>query len=292
LRTLLLGSRGQVGRELQRRIPAGTALTAFDKDELDICCAADVLESVRSLSPDLIINAAAYTAVDQAESDRDAAFAVNATGARNIAVAARAEGCRLVHISTDFIFDGKQGHPYESDDEARPLSTYGRSKLDGEEAVGAACGELAITVRTSWIYSRFGGNFVKTMLSLMEQRPRLAVVCDQVGCPTWAGSLAEALWELGGRHEISGIIHWTDAGVASWFDFAVAIQSLALELDLLETRIPIEPILTTAFPTPATRPTFSVLDTSEARRQLETVQPHWRDSLYRMLVDLKEEAHA
>ena len=292
MNVLLLGSRGQVGRELQRRVPVGTLLTALDKDELDICEAAAVLDRVRQLSTDLIINAAAYTDVDQAESDREAAFAVNSTGAHNIALAASSHNCRLIHISTDFVFDGQQSRPYRADDEPRPLSTYGRSKLDGEEAVFSACGESAVTVRTSWLYSRFGGNFVKTMLSLMQERPSLAVVSDQIGCPTWAGSLAEMLWELGNRPEISGMMHWTDAGVASWFDFAVAIQDVALDLGLIRTRIPIESILTSAFPTPAARPPFSVLDTSAERAKMGTAQPHWRDALRLMLEELMEQNHA
>ena len=292
MRVLLLGSRGQVGQELQRRAPSDVALTAVDKDELDICDQNALVERVQQHSTELIINCAAYTAVDEAESDRDAAFAVNSTGARNIALAAASHGCRLIHISTDFVFDGRKAVPYRHDDEARPLSTYGRSKLDGEEAVLEVCGDTGLIVRTSWLYSRFGRNFVKTMLTLMQERPRLAVVCDQIGCPTWAGSLARALWELGPREEISGILHWTDAGVASWYDFAVAIQALALELGLLGTRITIEPILTSAFPTPAIRPPFSVLDTSNAREQLNTVQPHWRDALRQMLEELVEDGHA
>jgi dTDP-4-dehydrorhamnose reductase len=292
LRVLLLGARGQVGRELQRRIPRGTQLVARDKDELDISDQGAVFETVREQSPELIINAAAYTAVDEAESDRDAAFAVNSTGARNLALAARDTTCRLVHISSDFIFDGKQGRPYRPGDEAHPLSAYGRSKLDGEEAVTSICGSSAVTVRSSWIYSEFGGNFVKTMLSLLQHRTKLGVVSDQIGCPTWAGSLAGALWELTVRPEISGIVHWTDAGVASWFDFAVAIQEIALELGLLESKIPIEPISSEAYPTPAVRPSYSVLDTSEIRDRLTTVQPHWRDALHQMLERMTKEDHA
>jgi dTDP-4-dehydrorhamnose reductase len=266
---LLLGARGQVGRELQRRIPRGTQLVARDKDELDISDQGAVFETVREQSPELIINAAAYTAVDEAESDRDAAFAVNSTGARNLALAARDTTCRLVHISSDFIFDGKQGRPYRPGDEAHPLSAYGRSKLDGEEAVTSICGSSAVTVRSSWIYSEFGGNFVKTMLSLLQHRTKLGVVSDQIGCP-----------------------HWTDAGVASWFDFAVAIQEIALELGLLESKIPIEPISSEAYPTPAVRPSYSVLDTSEIRDRLTTVQPHWRDALHQMLERMTKEDHA
>ena len=291
MRVIVFGARGQVGGELQRRMPSATTVEALDKEELDICNPTGVLKTVREYSPELIINCAAYTAVDEAESDHDAAFAVNSTGARNIALAARATECRIVHISTDFIFDGEQGRPYRTDDEARPLSVYGRSKLDGEEAVIAVCGESAVIVRTSWVYSAFGSNFVKTMLARMRQRPRLGVVSDQIGCPTWAGSLAGALWELGLKPEISGIVHWTDAGVASWFDFAVAIQEIALDIGLLDTQIPIEPISSKAYPTPAARPSFSVLDTSGSTSRLETPQPHWRAALRQMLEDLAQGQH-
>lgn len=283
MRVLLTGAGGQVGRELQRRVPPEATLAALSRDQLDISDERTVLERVRELEPQLIINSAAYTAVDRAESDRDAAFAVNSTGARNVALAAIDSSCRLIHLSTDFVFDGEHDKPYRPDDETHPLSAYGRSKLDGEEAVGSVCQSLAVIVRTSLVYSEFGSNFVKTMLSLMKERPKLGVVSDQIACPTWAGDLADALWELGSRPDITGIIHWTDAGAASRFDVAIEIQRVAIELGLLESKIPIEPISTDAFPTPAVRPSFSVLDTTETRARLTTPQPDWKDALRRML---------
>lgn len=286
MKVIIFGALGQLGRELARRLPADARVDLLDKEELDIGDELALRRTVLARRPDLLINAAAYTAVDEAEANREAAFEVNATGARNVALAARDAASRLIHISTDFIFDGRQGQPYREDAEAHPLSAYGRSKLDGEDAVREVAGDDAVIVRTSWLYSTFGGNFVKTMLSLMRQRPRIGVVSDQVGCPTWTGTLADAVWEIGGREDIAGIVHWTDAGVASWYDLAVAVQELSLEIGLLSKAILVEPIPTDAFPTPAKRPAYSVLDTSESRRMLATAQLHWRTALRHMLEEL------
>ncbi len=291
MRVLLTGAGGQVGRELQHRVPPGTTLTALCRSRLDICDSRAVLELARELAPKLVINSAAYTAVDLAESDRDAAFAVNSTGARNVAVAAREINARLIHLSTDFVFDGAQTKPYRPNDPTRPLSAYGRSKLDGEEAVESVCQGSAVIVRTSLVYSEFGSNFVKTMLALMKERPKLGVVTDQVSSPTWARGLADVIWELGSRPDVTGVIHWTDAGAASRFDVAIEIQKIAIELGLLDSKIPVEPISTGAFPTPAIRPPFSVLDTTETKTLLTTTQLHWKKALRLMLESVAREDH-
>lgn len=291
MRALVTGAGGQVGRELKRRAPTETKLTALCRDQLDISDANAVLECANQLSPQLIVNSAAYTAVDRAESDREAAFAVNATGARNVAVAARQISARLIHLSTDYVFDGAQDRPYRPDDPTHPLSAYGRSKLDGEEAVESVCPGSAVIVRTSLVYSEFGNNFLKTMLSLMKERSKLGVVDDQVSSPTWAGGLADAVWELGSRPDVTGVIHWTDAGAASRFELALEIQRIAFELGLLDSKIPIEPISTDAFPTPAARPPFSVLDTTEARKLLATTQLHWKEALRLMLESIAGEGN-
>ena len=204
--------------------PEGSEIIAYDVDELDITRGDAVRDCLLSRRPDLVINAAAYTAVDKAESDKDNAFAVNADGPKNIAAACKLAGARMIHISTDFVFDGKSSRPYLPGDPAAPISVYGASKLEGErQALGHNEGRTAV-VRTSWLYSRHGGNFVKTMLRLMKDKPQVGVVSDQIGTPTWARTLAEAVWRFAKKPELFGIYHLSDAGVASWYDFAVAIQ--------------------------------------------------------------------
>ena len=292
MKVLLTGAAGQLGRELSLECPPSVEFTGLARNALDITDRRAVLAAFEKYRPQLVINAAAYTNVDQAELDRDAAFAVNSTGAGNVAAAAAAVGSRLLHLSTDFVFDGAQSRPLRPDDPPRPISVYGHSKRDGEEAVQSLCPRTALIVRSSWIYSRFGSNFVNTMLVLMKERPRLDVVSDQVGTPTWARTLAGALWGLAARPHVTGIRHWADAGVASWYDFAVATQTIALELGLLESAIPIEPISTEAYPTPAARPRFSVLDTTETRKELATQQLHWGKALRLMLEDLANSGDA
>ena len=181
-----------------------------------------------------MINTAAYTAVDAAERDSERAEAVNATGAAHVAEAAQRVGARVLHISTDFVFDGGRGYPYGPQDRAEPLGVYGRTKLAGEREVLRICGEHALVVRTAWLYASHGRNFPLTMLRLMRERDHLGVVADQVGTPTWARALAEALWVGAARQGLSGVHHWTEAGVASWYDFAVAIQEEALAQGLLD----------------------------------------------------------
>ena len=194
-------------------------------------------------------------------------------------------------MSTDFVFDGSRGQPYGPDDEPNPLGVYGRSKLDGELAVMAA-GGAPLVLRTGWVYSRHGGNFVKTMLRLMAERDQLAVVEDQVGTPTWARGLAETCWALVDHDEAAGTYHWSDAGACSWYDFAVAIRELALEQGLLSRAAEIIPIGTSDYPTPARRPAYSVLDKSRVRQLTGRVGRDWRLQLAAMLADLKPTAQA
>jgi len=223
--------------------------------------------------------------VDKAESQPELAFAVNATGPGNLAAAAGEVGARFIHLSTDFVFDGAKSSPYRPDDRPNPLNIYGASKLAGEVAVREKS-PGALIVRTSWLYAAHGHNFVKTMLRLLAEREQLQVVADQVGTPTWAGFLARALWAAAARPELRGIYHWSDAGVASWYDFALAIQEEALQLGLLSRAIPIEPITTAAYPTAALRPAYSVLDKSSAWRDLAIGGRHWRVALRIMLREL------
>lgn len=283
MKTLVLGSNGQLGQALAETVPEGVDLTGLDLPELDITAADPLKVLVSQIRPDVIINAAAYTAVDKAESEADLATAVNVEGPRNIASAAKAVGARLIHISTDFVFDGEGTSPYRPDAATRPLSLYGRSKRDGEVAVLEEFPRAAIVVRTAWLYSKTGDNFVKTMLRLMAERDELSVVADQRGTPTWANSLAEAVWGFARGTELTGIFHWTDGGECTWHEFATAIQEEALSLGLLDTAIPIHRISTDDYPTAATRPPYSVLDCSATVESLDLQPNPWRVNLRRML---------
>ena len=286
LRVLLTGANGQLGWELQRSRPAHIELHAHDADTLDITDAQAVLDAVQAIKPDWIINAAAYTAVDKAESETTLAYAVNRDGARHLAEAARALNARMVQVSTDFIFDGEQGHPYPPDASPAPLSVYGASKLAGEQTVRDLLGEYALILRTAWVYSSHGHNFVKTMLRLMGEREQLSIVADQVGSPTWAYGLAQAIWQVTAIN-LHGTHHWTDAGVASWYDFAQAIHDEARALGLLTRDCALRPIATADYPTPARRPGFSLLDKASTWQALNINQPaHWRAQLRAMLIEL------
>lgn len=283
MKTLVLGSNGQLGHALADTAPGGADFVGLDLPELDITSADALLKVCRQVKPDVIINAAAYTAVDQAESELALATAVNVEGPRNVAAAAHDIGARLIHISTDFVFDGHASTPYTVDAATNPLSVYGRTKREGELAVLDVMPKNAAIVRTAWLYSRNGGNFVKTMLRLMTDRNDLSVVADQRGTPTWADSLATTLWALARAPELNGVFHWTDGGETSWHEFAVAIQEEALSLGLLEQAIPIHAITTEDYPTAAVRPRYSVLNCAATCAALDLQTVPWRINLRRML---------
>lgn len=285
MKVLLTGANGQLGTALQRTAPSGTEVVALDRTALDIGDYAAVEAAVAQAQPVLVINAAAYTAVDCAETDADAAWRVNAEGAENLAKASSAIGARFVHVSTDFVFSGGAGVPYLPDDATSPLGVYGASKRGGEAAVEATCPE-ALILRTAWVYGDTGHNFVRTMLRLMAERDEVRVVADQIGTPTYATGLASAIWQLNAVGA-QGIHHWTDSGVASWYDFAVAIQEEALALGLLNREVPVIPIGTADFPTPARRPAYSVLDKNAAFTLVGSPAPHWRVNLRKMLGVIK-----
>jgi dTDP-4-dehydrorhamnose reductase len=280
VKVLVTGSAGQLGRALAETVPPGAAVTGFSRQQLDITDRSAVGRAIEQAAPSVVINSAAYTAVDRAESEEAQAFAVNATGVAVLSEACTAADVPLVHLSTDFVFDGAASRPYRPGDTTGPQSTYGRSKLAGEAA--ALADPRSLVVRTAWVYGHHGANFVATMLRLMAQRDQLGVVADQVGTPTHARSLARALWALIGQGA-AGLHHFTDAGVASWYDFAVAIQEEALALGLLERAIPIRPIATSDYPTPARRPAYSVLDKSECWAMIGGPARHWRAELREML---------
>lgn len=287
MRVLVTGANGQAGTELQRTAPAHAEIVCADTERLDITDLDQIAVVTRDIMPQLIINAAAYTAVDKAESEPEAAFAVNAAGSGHLATAAAEIGARLIHISTDFVFDGQKSSPYVPGDKAHPLGVYGASKLEGERLVADNSGGQALIVRTTWLYSAHGNNFVNTMLRMMCERDQLGVVADQAGTPTWARTLAEALWAVADKPNLTGIYHWSDAGIASWYDFAVAIQEEGLALGLLDRAIPIHPIRTQDYPTPARRPAYSVLDKSASWTDFGIEGKHWRTCLRDMMKEIK-----
>ena len=287
MKALVTGAGGQVATALAKLKPAGAELISLSQDELDITDRDAVRRRMAILDPDVIINAAAYTAVDKAETENELAERVNGAAPGYLAEAAHANGARLLHISTDFVFDGKADSPYRPDAATAPLGAYGLSKLHGEQrALEASHGE-ALVLRTAWVYAAAGHNFVRTMLRIMGERGTVRVVDDQRGSPTWADSVARALWAAAARPQFRGIHHWTDAGEASWYDFALAIAAEGRELGLLRTPVEVFPIATADYPTPAKRPAYGVLDRSSTEAGLGLKATPWRDNLKKMLMELK-----
>jgi dTDP-4-dehydrorhamnose reductase len=288
MKTLLMGCDGQLGQSLADTVPDEFDLVGLDLPELDITDRKLVHEICHEINPDVIINAAAYTAVDQAESEPAISASVNVEGPRNIAMASRDAGARLIHISTDFVFDGESSEPYKADAVTNPLSVYGRTKRDGELALLEESKGAAAVIRTSWLYSKSGNNFVKTMLRLMGERDELGVVADQRGTPTWSDSLARAVWAFAIAPGLNGVFHWADAGETSWHGFAEAIQEEALALGLLDRAVPIRAISTSDYPTAAKRPPYSVLDCSSTHQAIKIQAAEWRENLHKMLVGMTD----
>lgn len=276
---------GQIGTAVLKTAPRSHEVIVRTHAQLDIVDARAVGQALTETKADWVVNAAAYTAVDRAEDEPAAARAVNDTAVAALTQATAREKGRLLHLSTDFVFDGKAGRPYRPTDATNPLSVYGATKRAGEQHVLE--GGNGIVVRTSWVYASVGKNFVLTMLKLMKERDQLNVVCDQIGTPTWAMSAAAAIWALIELGPEGGIYHWADLGVASWYDFAVAIQEEARARGLLTRAAGIVPIPSAAYAARATRPSFSVLDTSSTRALLRVPTVHWRESLRRMLDELR-----
>jgi len=293
-RILLLGAQGQVGQELQASLPAVGDLVAVGKETINLAIPEQLHEVVPSIQPDIIVNAAAYTAVDRAETEPDLAHLVNETAPTVLAEIAEKLGAMLVHISTDYVFDGTQSHPYTELDLPNPQGVYGRSKWLGEQGIRHTWDQHMI-LRTAWVYGNQGkGNFVKTMLRVGAERQEVRVVEDQVGTPTWAKDIAEAisafihLWSTSNpmtKTELYGTYHFTNRGVASWYDLAVAIfaeaQTLGLPLQIEQ----VIPIPTSEYPLPATRPAYSVLSNCKLTQRLGMTSPHWQTSLKKMLAE-------
>ena len=280
---LLLGANGQLGQTLQRVLPAERyQLVTPDRQTLDISDEHAVVATLDQVRPSAILNVAAYTGVDAAESDDLAARAANATGPKHLARWAAANNAWLLQISTDFVFSGRNHRPYTPDDQTDPVNIYGRTKLEGELHVRYLAPDNSLVIRTAWVYSEFGRNFLKTMLKLMAEKDSLNVVADQIGTPCSTWGLARCI-ESALSKRPTGVLHWTDAGVASWYDFAVAIQDEALRADLLQKRIPVNPIPAASYPTPARRPPFSVLDKSATVDILGCAPRHWRHELVEVI---------
>ncbi len=282
---LLVGADGQVGQELRQTLARLGAVIAVGREALDLTQPAQVAAVVADTQPNWIVNAAAYTAVDKAESEAETAYQVNAIAPGLLAKAAHQMGAGLLQISTDYVFDGQQGVPYTEAQATAPLGVYGASKLAGEQAIRAAC-PLHLILRTAWIYGSYGkSNFVKTMLRLGQERQEVRVVVDQIGSPTWAKDIAATIAQLLPQltPETAGIYHYTNSGVASWYDFAVAIFEDALQLGWPLKIQQVVPITTADYPLPAKRPAFSALSSSKIQPLLGGPPPHWRSSLRLML---------
>jgi dTDP-4-dehydrorhamnose reductase len=290
LKILVTGGNGQLGTTLKKTAPAGVDALYVDVDTLDITKPDDVMNFIASVRPGLIINAAAYTAVDKAESDENTAYRINCIGVANLANAAIKNHARILHVSTDFVFGGNSGRPYRPNDPINPLSVYGRTKAAGEQELRNILPQHSAIVRTAWLYSAVGSNFMKTILKLMTERDVLRVVSDQVGTPTGANTLAQVLWELAFRPQLTGIFHCTDAGVASWYDFALAIREEGESAGILSPDAGrVEPINTSDYPTPARRPYYSVLDKTSLWHELGITPIHWRRNLRNIIAELRSE---
>ncbi|MFC5694270.1 dTDP-4-dehydrorhamnose reductase [Pseudomonas sp. GCM10022186] len=280
MKVLITGNNGQVARELQLSLAGKAEVVALGRDRLDLAQPGLIRQQVRAESPDLLINAAAYTAVDQAESEPEAAFAINATAPGVLAEEAAALGIPLFHYSTDYVYDGDKSAPYREDDPTNPLGAYGRSKLAGEQAIQAVGGAHLI-LRTSWVYSLHGRNFLLTMQRLLQEREELRVVDDQIGAPTWAGSIAQATarlveqWQAGNRHW--GVYHLTNQGETSWFGFASAIAEELKAAGKPCARLVAIP--SSEYPTPTRRPLNSRMDGSKLARDWQVTLPDWQSAL-------------
>ncbi len=280
-KVLLTGGSGQAGSQIIRCIPSWAEVIAPGRQDLDLSDPAAIARLVNELRPDAIINAAAFAAVDKAEAMPELARAINARAAGLLAQAASQVGARLVHISTDYVFDGRNCVPYLPTDVARPLSVYGSTKLEGELAIRASLpGEDYLILRTAWVHTPGHSNFVTAILRRLQDQAALGVVSDQIGTPTAAQDLAVAIWNAVGN-DASGLVHFTNSGVASWFDFAVAIQRLAKSSGRVSNLCEISPISTAQYPTPARRPQFSVLDKTSGWAALDMTPVHWMDALER-----------
>ena len=285
MKILLAGGSGQLAQELQQILLSSGEVIAVDRTRIDLSQPESIRQAMAQIQPDLVVNAAAYTAVDKAENEPELAHAVNGIAPGIFAEECEKRGASLIHFSTDYVFDGSRGSAYLETDITNPLGTYGKSKLAGEEAIRNAVNRHII-IRTAWVYGNGGkGNFVKTMLRLGKEREEIRVVADQIGSPTWTGDLAAAVSQIIPqiKPEIFGTYQYTNSGVCSWYDFAIAIFEEAEKLGFPLKVQRVIPITTAEYPTPAKRPAFSVLSTVKISALLGTYPPHWRQGLRQML---------
>ena len=287
---VVTGATGQLGQTLSRRwseFPLHQyQFKVLDRSELDLHQAESAIAALAELRPSVIVNAAAYTQVDKAESDSIGAHRVNAEAVGRIAAWSADNDARLIHISTDFVFDGASKTPYEPSQQANPLGVYGASKLAGEQQIQALAEQRSAIIRTSWLYCEYGNNFVTTMLRLMEEKDQLSIVDDQCGSPTSTHGLAALIFAMILNRDAVGIYHWTDGGIISWFEFALEIQKQGVQEGLLSKAIPISPISTSEYPTPARRPAYSVLDRSKTLADFDCSSDDWQAQLNRVLKGL------
>ena len=276
---IVIGSKGQLGnefQELEKQYPFFQFLF-YDIEEMDIVNKDLVEKGIREVKPDYLINCAAYTAVDKAETDKEIAFAINSDAVRNIAIACSSNAVKFIHISTDYVFDGEASQPYKEDSIVNPTNIYGKSKLKGEQEALKGNTDVII-LRTAWVYSIYGNNFVKTMLRLMKSKTEISVVADQYGSPTYAHDLAKVIMDIVSSDKwMPGIYHYTNEGIISWFDFASEIKKLS------ELSCTINPITTEEYPTPAKRPQYSVLDKTKIQQTFGVKLKDWKDSLQQCL---------
>ncbi len=276
---LVTGSNGQLGNEIRLLAKENKQHIFFftDVEELDITNKTALLDYAKTNGIEVIINCAAYTAVDRAESDENIARLINALAVLNLGETASELNARIIHVSTDYVFNGKSFIPYKETDLPEPVSAYGRTKLEGEQLLMQACPD-AVIIRTAWLYSEFGNNFVKTMLRLGRERDSINVVYDQIGSPTYAGDLAQAIMNVVNNDRwIRGIYHFTNEGVCSWYDFTLAIHRLA------GIHCEVNPITSDQYPTPTERPHYSVLDKAKIKDTYKLYIPHWYEALQRCL---------
>ena len=284
IRILVTGSNGQLGNALRQELDCDKNIEAIytDIDQLDLTDSEALQRFLVDNPVDIIVNCAAHTAVDKAESDNIKAAAINTGAVGNIGQVAAKHNIKVIHISTDYVFSGENFRPYEENDEPAPRSIYGRTKLEGEGLLSSFC-KNALIIRTAWLYSEFGSNFVKNMLRLADERDSLNVVCDQIGTPTYAGDLAAAIHAVICHPDWKpGIYHFTNEGVASWYDFTRAIFEIAGKSTT------VNPIRTSEYPTPAKRPLYSVLSKGKIKRNYGISIPYWRDSLKLCLNKLQQ----
>lgn len=283
----ITGANGQVGRALLQQVPASVQALALRRENADLQDLRWISAAEQQSPPALILHVGAFTAVDRAELDREAAWLVNVESTRALGECAARHGAPLVYVSTDYVFAGDRPTPWSPDDATQPLGWYGETKWQGERALQAVEGLHFAVVRTSWVYDAQGQNFVRTMLRLMATRDSVGVVGDQFGTPTSARDLASFLWHVA-QVRATGVFHYANAGSASWYDFAVAIYEEATALGMLNRPVEIRPITTADYPTPARRPSFSVLNRTSAWQLAERVAPHWRVSLRDVLRDIQQ----